>query len=99
LALPLCERCHRAIGARQRLGSLIGALVGLAAGFLWGLPVAISLLIVGAILGFLWSRRLPVRLRRYSPSRGVVSVSFAHPLIALQTLEPLRHRFPETGTA
>ena len=99
LVVPLCEKCHRAISTRQRLGGLVGALVGLALGFPWGLIVAAPLLIVGSVVGFLWSRRLPVRLRRYSPTRGVVSVSFAHPLIALQTLEPLRHRLPEVGSS
>jgi hypothetical protein len=95
LEVPLCEKCKTAVEARQRRGAILGAVAGLLIGTLFGLFGAALGIVLGMALGFSWARRLPVRLRRYSPSRGVVSVRFAHQAIGRQTLEPLRHALPE----
>ncbi|MFQ3648735.1 MAG: hypothetical protein SNJ75_00265 [Gemmataceae bacterium] len=96
LAMALCEKCLRTITHRQRLGALLGAALGLVLGLPWNEWLALLGLLLGGVIGFFAARRWPVRLRRYSPSRGVVSVAFAHPLIARRTLEPLYDRPPET---
>jgi len=98
VAMPLCDRCLEAIVQRQRLGALLGAALGLAVGLPWNEWLALLGLFLGGWIGFYMAWRWPVRLRRYSPSRGVVSVRFAHPLIARQTLQPLRPSFSETPT-
>jgi hypothetical protein len=95
LEVALCEKCKAGVEARQRLGAVLGAPVGILVGTLFGLFGAAVGAVLGMALGFSWARRLPVRLRRYSPSRGVVSVRFANPAIGRQTLEPLRHVLPE----
>ncbi|MFO0845343.1 MAG: hypothetical protein U0797_23660 [Gemmataceae bacterium] len=46
----------------------------------------------GSSLGLTLTRRLPVRLRHYSPSRGLVSVRFENPEVARHVLESLRLR-------
>jgi hypothetical protein len=47
--------------------------------------------LVGSLLGVSLSRRLPVRFRRYSPSRGTVSVRFDNPAIAARVIAALRN--------
>jgi hypothetical protein len=98
VAMALCDRCLGALVQRQRLGVLLGAALGLALGLPWNEWLALLGLFLGGGIGFYVTRRWPVRLRRYSPSRGVVSVWFAHPLIAQQTLQPLRQTLSETPT-
>jgi hypothetical protein len=44
----------------------------------------------GSLLGLTLSRKMPVRVRGYSPSRGLVSVRFENPAIAARVLEGLR---------
>lgn len=82
-------------------GAVLGALAGGVIGGLAGDGARLHLvvgtlggLMLGALVGSLAGlslTRLPVRLRRYSPSRGVVSVQFESPAIAARVLGPLRH--------
>lgn len=46
----------------------------------------------GSVLGMTLTRRLPVRLRNYSPSRGLVSVRFENPEVATHVIESMRMR-------
>jgi hypothetical protein len=46
--------------------------------------------VIGMIVGLALGRRLPVRVRRYSPSRGVVQVKFDNPNIAARVREAAR---------
>ena len=89
------------------IGSATGAFVGFAVGYLgmgwlqeardvalWlggsvGLAVGV---IAGSILGVMLTGRLPVRIRRYSPSRGLVSVRFENPEVAARVLEAVNSR-------
>ena len=89
------------------IGSAVGAFLGLAVGYagagwydegrdasLWlggslGLAAGV---IAGSILGVVLTRRLPVRVRRYSPSRGLVSVRFENPEVAARVLAEINRR-------
>lgn len=66
-------------------GRDLGLYIGLMAGFFLGL-------VIGTTAGLSWSRRLPVRFRRYSPSRGLISVRFQNPQVGSHVLHALRHR-------
>lgn len=84
------------------LGVIVGALLGLVGGAMLGgwlsdgeatvqatgavLGLGIGGL-VGTLLGGWWSRRLPVQVRRYSPSRGLVQVRCMNPMIARRIRE------------
>jgi hypothetical protein len=83
------------------LGSFLGAVLGFAVGGWWGklrdLPLMLGVFaglflgtLAGSLIGVAITRRLPVRFRRYSPSRGLVSVRFANPEIAARVIEQLR---------
>ncbi len=48
--------------------------------------------ILGSVTGTLLTAKLPVRLRRYSPSRGLVSAQFENPQIAQQVLQTIRRQ-------
>ena len=63
----------------ERLAISSGAIVGLGLGTL-----------AGSLLGLRWGRRLPVRVRRWSPSRGVAAVWFDNPVVAAAALDRLR---------
>jgi hypothetical protein len=60
---------------------MLGAFGGLFAGTM-----------IGSLLGVTLTRRLPVRFRHYSPSRGTVSVRFSNPEIAARVIEELREK-------
>ena len=89
------------------LGSALGAFLGTAVGTIgtgwWqeGRDVALWLggsfglavgVIAGSLLGIALTRRLPVRIRRYSPSRGLVSVRFENPEVAARVLATINDR-------
>jgi hypothetical protein len=69
------------LGEFRDLPLLLGGFLGLFAGAL-----------AGSLLGVTLSRRLPVRFRRYSPSRGLVSVRFENPEIAARVVAGLREQ-------
>lgn len=84
-----------ALGAT--LGTAVGASLGAWLGEMRDLPLYVGTLagffvgiFSGSILGLTWSRRYPVRVRRYSPSRGLVQVRFENAEIASQVLHQLR---------
>lgn len=76
------------------LGATAGALLGgwltegtaaaLALGALAGLFVG---WLVGSLVALAWGRPMPVQLRRYSPSRGVIQVRCDNPVIAARVRE------------
>ena len=68
-----------ALGEGHRFALGLGAFAGLFVGTL-----------AGSLLGSVLTRRLPVRLRRYSPSRGLVSVRFENPEVAAAVIASLR---------
>ncbi len=83
------------------MGAFIGTAIGIGLGMWLGemsdLPIMLGgfagLFIgtmTGSLLGVALFRRLPVRFRRYSPSRGRVSVRFTNPDIAARVIEQLR---------
>jgi hypothetical protein len=85
------------------LGVLFGTLAGGAVGFWQGEGRDVPLMLggfaglffgtlAGSLLGVTLSRRLPVRFRRFSPSRGTVSVRFDNPDIAARVIAELRER-------
>jgi hypothetical protein len=85
------------------LGSFLGTALGAGLGLWYGeardLPLMLGGFIglfvgtlAGSLLGVTLSRRLPVRFRRYSPSRGFVSVRFDNPEIAARVLASLREQ-------
>ena len=89
------------------LGSALGAFLGTAVGYIgagwWheGRDVALWLggafglavgVIVGSLSGVALTRRMPVRIRRYSPSRGLVSVRFENPEVAARVLATVNDR-------
>jgi hypothetical protein len=85
------------------LGAVVGVLAGLGLAAALGdgrdVPLWLGTLfgfffgaMFGSSLGLTLTRRLPVRLRRYSPSRGLVSVRFENPEVARHVLESLRLR-------
>ncbi|MFO0879711.1 MAG: hypothetical protein U0840_20380 [Gemmataceae bacterium] len=85
------------------LGAVIGTAVGVTLAVLLGeardaslwVGTAFGLVVgtmLGTALGLSWSRRLPVRVKNYSPSRGIVSVRFENPEIAAGVVENLRQR-------
>jgi hypothetical protein len=91
---------HGGIRGMQVGASLFGVLVLVLA---WsegwqdpGLLLVVALLalaggaLIGFLIGTLASRRLPVELRGYSPSRGTLSLRFAHPDYAAQVLAAMR---------
>jgi hypothetical protein len=88
-------------------GLVVGAFLGGAAGALLGgwhgeggqMPLVLGGFVgvfagtlAGSLLGVHLARRLPVRFRRYSPSRGLVSVRFENPEIAARVLAYLRQQ-------
>jgi hypothetical protein len=105
---PCKERIVNQQRAGGWLGLAIGAIVGTGIGLLVGgwqgegrdLPLYLGAFIglflgsfIGSTIGLALSDRgAPVRLRRYSPSRGLVSVRFANPDIAARVLASLRAR-------
>jgi hypothetical protein len=85
------------------LGALFGTLAGGVLGFWQGEGRDVPLMLggfaglffgtlAGSLLGVALSRRLPVRFRRFSPSRGIVSVRFDNPEIAARVIAELRER-------
>jgi hypothetical protein len=85
------------------LGSFLGAVVGVALGGWLGEMRQVPLMLgmfaglfvgtfVGSLIGVSLSRRLPIRFRRYLPSRGVVSVRFTNPAIAAHVIEQIREQ-------
>ena len=89
------------------IGLALGAFLGTAAGALLGawlgeardMPLLLSAFaglfvgtLTGSLLGVTLSRRLPIRFRRFSPSRGVVSVRCDNPLIAAHMIAGLREQ-------
>ena len=89
------------------LGLILGAVLGLGVGLglaAWlgeGKEVLLALggfaglvmgLLIGSSLAAVLSRQLPVRIRSYSPARGLVTVRFENPLIANRVLEVSRLR-------
>jgi hypothetical protein len=85
------------------LGAFLGTSVGYAGAGWWqeGRDIALWLggsiglavgVIAGSILGVVLTRRLPVRIRRYSPSRGLVSVRFENPEVAARVLATVNQR-------
>jgi hypothetical protein len=83
------------------LGSGTGAVIGFLVGGWWGelrdVPLMLGAFaglfvgtLAGSLLGVTLTRRLPVRFRRYLPSRGLVSVRFSNPEIATRVIEQLR---------
>jgi hypothetical protein len=69
------------LGEMRDVPLMLGAFAGLFAGTL-----------AGSLIGVTLTRRLPVRFRRYSPSRGLVSVRFANPQIAARVIEQMREQ-------
>ncbi len=85
------------------LGAFLGLGVGAALGGLLGDARETSIAVGafagvfigtlgGSLLGVSLSWRLPVRFRRFSPTRGVVSVRFSNPDIAASVLADLREQ-------
>jgi hypothetical protein len=90
------------------VGAALGTAVGVGLGVWLGEGRDLALLLglffgfflgsfTGSMLGLTMSRKLPIRLRNYSPSRGLVSVRFENPLIAAQVLEAMRQREASTS--
>jgi hypothetical protein len=94
------------------IGLLVGTVVGTAVGGLLGVwlgdgrasPVCLGAMIglclaalVGSTVGLVLSRRLPVRFRRYNPTRGTVSVRFDNPEIAARVIARLREHAPASA--
>jgi hypothetical protein len=69
------------LGEARDLPLLLGCFAGLFVGTL-----------AGSLLGVTLTRRLPVRFRRYSPSRGIVSVRFDNPEIAARVIAAMREQ-------
>jgi hypothetical protein len=67
------------LGEMREVPLLLGTFAGLFVGTLGG-----------SLLGVTLSRRLPIRFRHYSPSRGLVSVRFTNPEIAARVIEQIR---------
>jgi hypothetical protein len=81
------------------LGTAIGAGIGAWQGDLHDTPLLLGGFaglfvgtLGGSLAGVAFSRRLPVRFRHYSPSRGTVSVRFANPAIAARVIADLREQ-------
>jgi hypothetical protein len=69
------------LGELRQLPLMLGTFAGLFVGTLGG-----------SLIGVTLSRRLPIRFRRYSPSRGLVSVRFTNPEIATRVIEQMREQ-------
>lgn len=69
------------LGEGQDVALYLGAFVGLFLGSF-----------VGSMLGLTLSSRMPVRARRYSPSRGLVNIRFENPEIGARVHASLRAR-------
>jgi hypothetical protein len=93
-----------AVGALLGAGAgiLLGGLLGDGRRFALGLGAFTGFFVgtlAGSILGTALARRPPVRVRRYSPSRGLVSVRFENPEIAAGVIASLRSRQKEQKAA
>jgi hypothetical protein len=110
--VPVCEACqHRLRGQVHRGGTLgmaagagLSAMAALALTGVQGsllLPALIGGLAGGGLLGFLIGStaadRRPVRVGRYSPSHGTVSLSFRNPDYAALVVEAMRSRAQHSG--
>jgi hypothetical protein len=95
------DRQHRGGMNGMKIGSLLFTGLGMLLAWNEGwrerslmLVVALAALSVGGIAGFLVgtlaSRRLPVEMRGYSPSRGTLRKRFRHPEYAAQVLAAIR---------
>jgi hypothetical protein len=85
------------------LGGFIGSVVGITLGGWLGEMREVPLMLgtfaglfvgtlFGSLIGVTLTRRLPIRFRGYSPSRGLVSVRFTNPEIATRVIEQMREQ-------
>jgi hypothetical protein len=110
--IPVCEVCQHRLRAQVHRGGTLGMAAGAGLGAIAALaltgvqgalllPALIGGLAGGGLLGFLIGTtaadRRPVRVGRYSPSQGTVSLSFRNPDYAALVVEAMRSRAQRTG--
>jgi hypothetical protein len=95
------QKTQRGSGLGLAIGAVVGTAIGLGLGGWLGEGQDLRLWLgafaglfagsfAGSMIGLALSQKLPVRLRRYSPSRGVVSVRFENPEVAQRVIANLR---------